>query len=132
MWISSKRRYKEAFLDQPNHTSQPRRPQPNHYSPSGQWQLIVKIVGARSRKQKRWSYAYEAITRQGDSLFYGVNSNVADTTSGALLDAMVEAALKAKNHGFHYILFLGTSRHLVDPSNSAQEDLKLVAIDQAS
>ena len=46
-------------------------------------------------------------------MFYGVNSSVADTTCGALLDAMVEAALKAKNHGFQYILFLGTSRHLV-------------------
>ena len=32
---------------------------------------------------------------------------------GALLDAMVEATIKAKNHGFQYILFLGTSRHLV-------------------
>ena len=87
-------RYKEAFLDQPSHTSQPRRPQPDHYSSSGQWQLIVKLAGARSRKPNRWSSAYEAITRQGDSLFYGVNSSVADTTCGALLDAMVEAALK--------------------------------------
>ena len=46
-------------------------------------------------------------------MFYGVNSSVADTTCGALLDVMVEAALKAKNHGFQYILFLGTSRHSV-------------------
>ena len=46
-------------------------------------------------------------------MFYGLNSSVADTTCGALLDAMVEAALKAKNHGFQYILFLDTSRHLV-------------------
>ena len=30
-------RYKEAFLDQTSHTSQPRRPQPDHYSFSGQW-----------------------------------------------------------------------------------------------
>ena len=113
MWFSPKRRYKEAFLDQPSHTSQPSRPQPSHYSYLGQWQLIVKLAGARSRKLSRWFSTYEAITRQGDNLFYGVNSSVADTTCGALLDAMVEAALKAKNHGFQYILFLSTSRHLV-------------------
>ena len=106
-------KYKEAFLDQPSHTSQPRRPQHGHYSLSGQWQLIVKLVGAKSRKPNRWSSAYEAITRQRDSLFYSVNSCVAGTVGGALLDAMVEAAIKTKNHGFQYILFLGASRHLV-------------------
>ena len=62
--------------------------------------MIVKLVGAKSRKPNRWSSAYEAITRQGDSLFYGVNSCVAGTVGGALLDAMVEAAIKTKNHGF--------------------------------
>ena len=77
------------------------------------WQLIVKLAGARSRKPNRWSSAYEAITGQGDSLFYGVNSCVAGTAVEALLDAMVEAAIKAKNHGFQYILFLGASRHIV-------------------
>ena len=77
------------------------------------WQLIVKLAGARSRKPNSWSSAYEAITRQGDCLFYGVNSCVAGTAVEALLDAMVEAAIKAKNHGFQYILFLGASRHLV-------------------
>ena len=76
--------------------------------------MIVKLAGARRKKPNRWSSAYEAITRQGDSLFYGVNSSVADTTCGALLDAMVEAALKAKNHGFQFVLFLGTSRQLVN------------------
>ena len=58
--------------------------------------MIVKLAGARSKKPNRWSSACEAITRQGDCLFYGVNSSVVDTTCGALLDAMVEAALKAK------------------------------------
>ena len=46
-------------------------------------------------------------------MFYCVNSSVADITCGVLLDVMVEATLKAKNHCFQYILFLGTSRHLV-------------------
>ena len=50
---------------------------------------------------------------QGDSIFYGVTSNVARTTCGAMLDAMVEAAIKAKNHGFQCVLFLGASRQLV-------------------
>ena len=76
MWFSPKRRHKEAFLDQPSQTSQPRRPQPDHYSSSGQWQLIVKLAGVRSWKPNRWSSAYEAITRKGDCLFYGVHSSV--------------------------------------------------------
>jgi len=46
-------------------------------------------------------------------LFYGVNSSVVGTTCGAMLDAMVEAAIKAKNHGFQCILFLRASKHLV-------------------
>ena len=74
-------RYKETLLDQPSHTSQPRRPQHDHSSLSGQWQLVVKLAGARSRS------AYEDITRQGDSLFYGVNSCVAGTANGALLES---------------------------------------------
>ena len=75
-------KYKEAFLDQPSHTSQPRRPNTDHYPPSGQWHLIIKIAGDRSRKPKRWSSAYEAINIQGDSIFYGVTSSVARTTCG--------------------------------------------------
>ena len=106
-------RYKKAFLDQPRHPIQPRRPNMDHYPPSGQWQLIVKIVGARSRKPKRWSSAYEPINMQGASIFYGVTSSVARTTCGAMLDAVVEAGIKAKNHGFQYVLFLGASRQLV-------------------
>ena len=67
-------------------------------------------------------------------MFYGVNSSVADTTCGALLDAMVEAALKAKNHGFQYILFLGTSRHLVHlfqhrKTTNWLQQIKLVDLD---
>ena len=46
-------------------------------------------------------------------MFYGVNSSVAGTADGALLEAMVEAVIKAKNHGFQYILFLGASKHLI-------------------
>ena len=110
---SMARRYKKAFLDQPRHPSQPRRPNIDQYPPSGQWQLIVKIAGARSRKPKRWSFAYEAINMQGDSIFYGVISSVARTTCGTLLDAVVEAGIKARNHGFQCVLFLGASRQLV-------------------
>ena len=55
-------RYKEAFSEQPRHTSQPRRTNTDQYPPSGQWQLILKLAEARSRKPKRWSSAYEAIT----------------------------------------------------------------------
>lgn len=62
-------KYEEAFLDQPSHISQPRRLNTDHYPLSGQWQLIIKIAGARSSKSKRWSSAYEAINMRGDSIF---------------------------------------------------------------
>ena len=106
-------RYKEAFSEQPRHTSQPRRTNTDQYPPSGQWQLILKLAGARSRKPKRWSSAYEAINMQGDSIFYGVTSSASRTTGGAMLDAVVKAGIRAKNHGYQRVLFLGASRKLV-------------------
>ena len=88
-------RYKEAFSEQPRHTSQPRRTNTDQYPPSGQWQLIVELAGARSRKPKRWSSTYEAINMQEDSIFYGVTGIASWTTCGTMLDAVV----KAGNHG---------------------------------
>ena len=50
---------------------------------------------------------------QGDSIFYGVTSSASRTTCGAMLDAVVKAGIRAKNHGYQRVLFLGASRKLV-------------------
>ena len=102
-------RYKEAFFKHPRHISQPRRTNADQHPPLGQWQLINKISGARRRKPKRWSSAYEAINMQGDSNL----CSVARTTYGAMLDVVVEAGIRAKYHGYQQVLFLGASRKLV-------------------
>ena len=50
------------------------------------WQLIIKIAGARSKRPCRLGIAYEALTIQGERVFFGVNSSNARTTTGALLE----------------------------------------------
>ena len=39
-------------------------------------------------------------------MFSGVNCSLANTAIGALLEAMVEASIIAKNYGFQHVLFL--------------------------
>ena len=43
------------------------------------WQLIIKIAGARSKRPCRLGIAYEALTIQGERVFFGVNSSNART-----------------------------------------------------
>ena len=43
---------------------------------------------------------------QGAKVFLGVNCSLANTTIGALLEAMVEVGIIAKNYGFQHVLFL--------------------------
>lgn len=45
-------------------------------------------------------------------MFFGVASNIARTSTGALLEAMIEAGLIAKDQGFQHILFLSDSKVL--------------------
>ena len=77
------------------------------------WQLIIKIVGARSRRPCRLGTAYEALTIQGEQVFFGVNSSNARTTTGALLEAVVEVGMTAKDQGFNQVLYLTDSRQLL-------------------
>ena len=48
-------------------------------------------------------------------MFCGVASSTAISTYGAVL---VEAAIKARSHGYHRILFLSNSRNLVQVINN--------------
>ena len=82
-------------------------------STAGDWQLIIKLAGARSRRPFRNGIAYEALTIQGERVFFGVNSSNARTSIGALLEAVVEAGLAAKDQGFHHVLFLTNSKNFL-------------------
>ena len=82
-------------------------------SAAGDWHLIIKLAGARSRRPYRYGTAYEALTIQGDRVFFGVNSSNARTSIGALLEAVVEAGLAAQDQGFHHVLVLTDSKNLM-------------------
>ena len=82
-------------------------------STAGDWQLIIKLAGARSRSPYRNGTAYEALTVQGDKVFFGVVSSNAKTSTGPLLEVVVEVGLAAKDQGFQHVLFLSDSKSLL-------------------
>ena len=57
---------------------------------AGNWHLIIKIAGARSKGQCRYDIAYEALTLQRDKVLFGVASSNARSSTGALLEAVVK------------------------------------------
>ena len=57
---------------------------------AGQYQLLIKLAEARRTKPQRRAYAFVAVNMQGAEMFSRVNCNLANTTIGALLEAMVE------------------------------------------
>ena len=77
------------------------------------WNLIIKIAIARKRRHYRYNIVYEALTLQGDKVFFGVASTSATTSIGALLEAVIEAGLVAKAQGFQNVLFLSNSKGLM-------------------
>ena len=72
---------------------------PENQSTTGDWQLGSKLAGARSRRPYRNGTAYEALTVQGDKVFFGAVSSNARTSTGALLEAVIEARLETKDQG---------------------------------
>ena len=72
---------------------------PENQSTTGDWQLSIKLAGARSRRPYRNGTAYEALTVQGDKVFFGAVSSNARTSTGALLEAVIEARLETKDQG---------------------------------
>ena len=75
--------------------------------------IVIKIVNSRSRKYYRYGTVYEGLTAQGGNVFFGAISSNAQTSTGALLEAMLEAVLVAKSQGFQQILVLSNSRSLM-------------------
>ena len=126
-------RYSNAFSVQQNSNLLSIRPEPPTQSAAGPWQLIIKVAGFRNKKKNRRAYVYEAVNIQGDCMFFGVNSSLARTAPGVLLEAVVEACLIAENHGLHHVLFLSNCRGLVKVFNSGrasdgQENVRLADI----
>ena len=76
------------------------------------WNLIIKIAAARKRRQCKYGIVYEALNLQGYKVFFGVASTSATTSTGALLEAVIEAGLIAKDQGFQNVLFLSDSKGL--------------------
>ena len=103
-------RYKDTLSNYSNPGGRDDRcTRPKNQSAAGDWQLIIKLAGARSRRPYRNGTAYEALMVQGDKLFFGtVNSN-ARTSTGALL----EAVIAVKDQGFQHVLFLSDSKSLL-------------------
>ena len=62
---------------------------------------------------KRSAYAYEALNSQGTIVFSGCHSSAADSAYGALMEAMVDAAMQARGCGFSQLLFMSSSKRLV-------------------
>ena len=77
------------------------------------WNLIIKIATARKRRQCEYGIVYEALNLQGYKVFFGVASTSATTSTGALLEAVIEAGLIAKDQGFQNVLFLSDSKGLM-------------------
>ena len=92
-------RYRNAFSNQQNSNLLSSRSEPPTQSVAGPWQLIIEVAGFRDKKKNRSAYVNEAVNIKGDCMFFGVNSSLARTAPGVLLEAVVEAGLIAENHG---------------------------------
>ncbi|KAK9989787.1 hypothetical protein SO802_030026 [Lithocarpus litseifolius] len=77
------------------------------------WNQIIRIAAAWSRRQCRYGIVYEALTLQADKVFFGVASTTARTATGALLEAVIAAVLAAKAQGFQNNLFITDSKGLM-------------------
>ena len=103
-------RYKDTLSNYSNPGGRDDRcTRPENQSAAGDWQLIIKLAGARSRRPYRNGTAYEALMVQGDKVFFGTVSSNARTSTGALL----EAVIAAKDQGFQHVFFLSDSKSLL-------------------
>ena len=87
-------RYKDYYTAQPTNNKHTKCSNPGPQTAAGQW--------------------------QGDIMFCGAASSLARSKYGATKEAMMEAVLTAKTHGFFQILILSNSKGLVQVLNSAK------------
>ena len=99
-------RYRKAYAGPFHPTRKLRATKSAHLTTAGQYQLIIKLAEARRTKLKRRAHAFVVVNMQGVEVFSGVNCSLANIEIGALLEAMVEASIIAKNYGIQHVLFL--------------------------
>ncbi|XP_030966604.1 uncharacterized protein LOC115987239 [Quercus lobata] len=107
------RRYHEIFNEVDSLGTQRHQQNTDQIPIGGQWQLIIKLAGAKRKRAKRSAYAYEARNLQGEVVFCGIRSCATGSIVGAVQEAIVEAAVKAKNLGYQQILMLSNCKKLV-------------------
>ena len=81
------------------------------------WNLIIKVVGARMKRLNRSCFAYEAKNLQGNVILQGVSSCTGKTIPLIIQEAMLEAAIQARELGCYNLLFLSDSNRAVQVTN---------------
>lgn len=87
--------------------------------PHQSWQVLIKVAADKNRKARRYSFAFEATTLDGSTLFkIGANSG-RQSVYMVTQEALVESILKAKNLGFCRILVLSNNKRLIRTCNQS-------------
>ena len=63
------------------------------------------MIRARAKKLHRAAFSYEARNMQGEVILQRVSSCIENMVALIILNAMVEAAIKARGLGFKFLLF---------------------------
>ena len=106
-------RYKEAYSINYGSNNRCIKSGVEHNTATRHCQLLIKVAGVRNSKCNRSAWAYEAKDLHGVIKLYGVASNNANSTNGAVQEALTEAVITAKNYRFHRILLLTNNKNLV-------------------
>ena len=77
-------RYHEIFNEADSLGTQRHQQNTDQIPIGGQWQLIVKLAGAKRKRAKRSAYAYEARNPQGEVVFCGIRSCATGSVAGAV------------------------------------------------
>ena len=110
-------RYKEAFFSHGVAAQRTSVQLGRNSVPQKPWQLIIKVAGVRAKKLHRASFAYEARNLQGEVILQRVSSCTEKVGALLILEAMVDAVIKAKGLGYNFILSLSDSWRFVLVSN---------------
>jgi len=83
----------------------------------GIWDLIIKISGVRTKKFGMCAYSYEAQNTQDETVLKGCASSPAGIAYGAVQEALVVAAMQAKDLDTTRFFFLSSNKRLVQLFN---------------
>ena len=75
--------------------------------------FIIKVAGARMKRLNRFGFAFKAKNLQGNVILQGVSSCTRKTSPLIVQEAMLEAAMWARESGCYNLLFLSDSFKVV-------------------